>query len=514
MADDTPNEPTPVTPSDDEPLEPIEPTDVARVPELVALARRAQKDWSAIPLSERAARLRDLAPRALRRAEELADLIHRETGKPVVEALLAEVLSIADLGDYWTLQSESLLEPNDIELDPLTFPGKVGRISRVPRGVIALITPWNYPVIIPMRHLLPALLAGNAVVLKPSEASPHAGRVIASLFEGLLPDGLLTIVQGGADVGAALLAADIDAVSFTGGVDAGRKVATACAARLMPCSLELGGNDAAIVLADARLERAARGIVWAAFTNAGQNCAAIERVYVERPIADAFIARVVALTRELRPDHDIGPMLNEAQSRRVSEQLEQAVALGAEVLTGGAPDDGTRVFSPTVVRVESEESELMTKETFGPVLPIVVVESEDDAIDRANNSPYGLTVSVWTRRVGHGRWLSQRLRAGVVTINNPAFTAALPMAPWSGVGLSGSGVTNGPYALDGYTRPLFVLTDRSRAARELWWYPYNETLTKLALAMARARGGAGFFGRILAFFALLMLLPKRLLSDK
>jgi acyl-CoA reductase-like NAD-dependent aldehyde dehydrogenase len=282
----------------------------------------------------------------------------------------------------------------------------------------------------------------------------------------------------------------------------------------LPCSLELGGNDAAIVLADARLDRAARGIVWAAFTNAGQNCAAIERVYVERAIAEPFIARVVALTKELRPDRDVGPMLDDAQARRVAEQLEQAVALGAVVLTGGAPDQGSRVFAPTVVRVESEASELMTKETFGPILPIVVVENEDDAVDRANNSPYGLTASVWTRRVSHGRKLSQRLRVGVVTINNHAFTAALPMAPWSGVGLTGHGVTNGPYALDGYTRPLFVLADRSGAARELWWYPYTDTLTKLALAMARARGGAGFMGRVVAFFALLMLLPKRLLGDK
>ena len=482
----------------------------ASIPELVARARKAQAEWAELPIGERAARLRALSPNALSRAQELARAIHDETGKPEIEALLAEVLSIADLVDYWTQQIESLLEPATVELDPLTFPGKSGRIERVPRGVVALITPWNYPVVIPMRHIIPALLSGNAVVFKPSEVTPEAGNLVASLFQKIIPDNLLSVVQGGADVGQAIIDAGVDTVSFTGGVSSGRKVAVACAERLIPCSLELGGNDAAIVLADARIERTAQGIVWGAFTNAGQNCASIERVYVVRSIADKLIERIVAITKTLRAEHDFGPVTTQAQCDIAAKQLASAVDKGAEVLTGGPPEPDTRFFSPTVVRVSDESIELLRDETFGPILPIVVVEDENQAIERANDSPYGLTASIWTRRVRKGQALARRMRAGVITINNHGFTAALPMAPWSGLGQSGHGVTNGPFALDSYTRPRFILTDRRGAARELWWYPYNDTLQRLALQMARMRGGAGFFGRIAAVFALLVLLPKRL----
>lgn len=478
--------------------------------EVVARARKAQASWAALEVGERAHRMRALAPRALARAEDIARTIHGETGKPEVEALLAEVLSIADLVDHWTHRIESLLEPSEFELDPLTFPSKSGRTERVPRGIIALITPWNYPVIIPMRHLIPALLSGNAVIFKPSKLTPETASLIASLFEGILPTDLLTIVQGGADVGEALIRAGVDAVAFTGSLEAGRKVAVACAQDITPCSLELGGKDAAIVLGDANIERTARGIVWGAFNNAGQNCASIERVYVVRTIADKLIERIVAITKSLRADQDYGPVTTQTQLEIVSRQLAEAIDHGADVLTGGPPTDDSRLFSPTVLRVEDESVELLHKETFGPILPIVVVDDEDQAIERANDTPYGLTVSLWTRRHGKAHTLAGRLRAGVVTINTHGFTAALPMAPWSGVGHSGHGVVNSAFALDGYTRPRFVLTDRRRAVRELWWYPYDDTLRRLALQMARMRGGAGLFGRMAAFFALLLLLPRRL----
>jgi acyl-CoA reductase-like NAD-dependent aldehyde dehydrogenase len=478
--------------------------------EVVARARKAQASWAALEVGERAYRLRALAPKALARSEEIARIIHSETGKPEVEALLAEVLSIADLVDHWTHHIESLLEPSEIELDPFTFPSKSGRTERVPRGLIALITPWNYPVILPLRHLIPALLSGNAVIFKPSEVTPEAASLIASLFDGILPVDLLTIVQGGADVGQALIHSGVDAVAFTGSLATGRHVALACAQHLLPCSLELGGKDAAIVLGDANIERAARGIVWGAFTNAGQNCASIERVYVVRSVADKLIERVVTITKSLRANHDYGPITTQAQLELVSMHLAEAVHHGAEVLTGGPPEDDSRLFSPTVVRVKDEAVELLRTETFGPILPIVVVDDEEQAITRANDTPYGLTVSIWTRRHAKARTMAARLRAGVVTINTHGFTAALPMAPWTGVGHSGHGVVNSAFALDGYTRPRFVLTDRRRGVRELWWYPYDDTLRRLALQMARMRGGAGFFGRIAAFFALLLLLPRRL----
>ena len=354
--------------------------------------------------------------------------------------------------------------------------------------------------------------AGNAVVWKPSEVSARSGALVASLFEGLLPNDVLCLVQGGGDVGAALVDAEVDVVVFTGSVATGRRIAVKCAEKLIPCSLELGGKDAAIVLEDCNLERTARGLVWGAFTNAGQNCASIERVYVHKAIAAQLTERVVALTKELRPGVDTAMLTTERQCAIVRKHLDEALKSGAELLTGGAPEAGSLAFPPTVVKVASDDLALMRDETFGPILPIAIVESEDEAIERTNASRYGLTTSVWTKRIHHAHELAARLRTGVVTINNHGFTAALPAAPWTGVGESGYGVTNSPHALGELVRPRFVLEDRAGAKSELWWYPYTPVLRTIAFAMARLRGGAGFFGRIGALFQLLGALPKRLLG--
>ena len=482
------------------------------VAERVAQARQAQPAWAELAVRDRAEIIARVKGRLLARSEEIAALLRQECGKPIEEAVLAEVLPNADLIDYWTTSIEEMLDEPPVELDALAYPGKSGRVRRDPRGVVALITPWNYPVAIPLRTLVPALLAGNAVVFKPSEVTPRAGALVASLFDGLLPEGVLQLVQGGGDVGAALASADVDLVVFTGSVETGRKIAVACAERLVPTSLELGGKDAAIVLADCNLERTARGVVWGAFTNAGQNCASIERVYVEKAIADRFVERVVALTKELRPGIDTAVLTTERQCAIVRRHLDEAVSGGAEILAGGPPDEGSLEFLPTVVKVAREDTPLLREETFGPILPIVVVDSADQAVERANASRFGLTTSVWTRRYGHAQALARRLRSGVVTINNHGFTAALPAAPWTGAGDSGYGVTNSPHALAELTRVRFILEDRNGAARELWWYPYTPVLRTLAFAMARARGGASFFGRIAAVFQLLAAIPRRLLG--
>lgn len=501
-----------VSPADGSPLAPVTATDAMTLPDVVARARKAQAAWAKVSVLERAAAISKVKRRLLSRAEEIADLLHRECGKPVEEAALAEVLPNADLIDYWVAAIDELLDPTLIELDALSYPGKLGRVHLDPRGVLALITPWNYPVAIPLRTIVPALLAGNAVIFKPSEIAARAGALVASLFAGLVPDGLLELVQGGGDLGAALVAEDVDLVVFTGSVPTGRRIAVACAERLVPCSLELGGKDAAIVLADCNLERTARGLVWGAFTNAGQNCASIERVYVEKAIADKLVPRLVALTKELRPGVDTAVLTTARQCDLVRSHLEQALASGAELLAGGAPEPGSLAFPPTVVKLTTEDTPLLRQETFGPILPIFVVDDEEDALRRVNASRYALTTSIWTRRYNHAHELAGRLRSGVVTINNHGFTAALPAAPWTGAGDTGHGVTNGPHALHGLTRPRFVLEDRSGAKRELWWYPYTPVLRRVVFAMARARGGAGLFGRIAAFFQLLVAVPKRLMG--
>jgi acyl-CoA reductase-like NAD-dependent aldehyde dehydrogenase len=499
------------SPLDGEPLDPVSATPLDAIAEMVAVARAAQADWADTPLAERVEALLPVKQRLLARAEEIAQLLHREVGKPLEEAVLAEVLPNADLVDYWSDNIEELLDGSDVELDPLSYPGKHGRVRRDPRGVVALISPWNFPVALPLRTLIPALLAGNAVVFKPSEVSPRAGALVASLFEGLIPEGVLTLVQGDGSAGARLLESDVDLVVFTGSVATGKRVAVACAERLVPCALELGGKDAAIVLADCNVERAAHGIAWAAFTNAGQNCAAVERVYVEQPVAEAFIAKLVEVTGKLKADRDTAVITTRSQHALVSRQLDEALGAGAELLAGGSPEGDDLRFPPTVVRVDegSADCALLTDETFGPVVPVQVVADESEAIARANDSRYALTTSIWTKRLHHASKLAGQLRSGVVTINNHAFTGALPAAPWTGVGESGHGITNSRHALDSLTRVRFVLEDRSRA-RDLWWYPYTPALRTIAFAMAALRGGAGLLGRIGALFRLLGALPKRM----
>ena len=464
------------------------PTPSSDIGSVVAAARKAQPEWAALEPSARAVAIAPVKDRVLDKAEHISKTLRDELGKPEVESLLAEVLPSGDVVDFWCKSIEELLVPTPVELDAVAYPGKTGSISRAARGVVAVIMPWNFPVALPLRTIIPALLAGNAVVFKPSEVSPRAGAIVAELFEGLVPKGVLGLVQGGAEAGAALCEADVDLVVFTGSVRAGRKVAHACAERLIPCSLELGGKDAAIVLADANLERAAQGIVWGAMSNAGQNCAAIERVYVEKPIADKLTKRIAEITKSLRFKEDVGPLATEAQRGIVASHVDDAKkTTGAKVLAGGERLDEGFGYAPTVIELTTDDTPLMRDETFGPVLPIRVVESVDEAITHANDSKYGLTASIWTKKLEKGRELAARLRAGVVTINNHAFTGALPQAPWSGYGETGYGITNSPLALDALTRPRFVLVDASRQKRELWWYPYTPALRTIATSFAKLR---------------------------
>jgi acyl-CoA reductase-like NAD-dependent aldehyde dehydrogenase len=487
-------------------------TDRGEVAQVVARARAAQPAWAGMSTYDRILRLRRLKDRILERGDGIARCVRDEVGKPEVEALLGEVLPSADVVAYWTDVIEDLLRPTEVPLDAVSFPGKAGSIYRDPRGVIAVIMPWNFPVALPLRTILPALLAGNAVVFKPSEVTPRSGAIIADLLEGIVPPGVFGIVQGAGEVGAALCEADVDLAVFTGSVATGRKVAHACAERLIPCSLELGGKDAAIVLADADLDRAANGIVWGAMMNAGQNCASIERVYVDGKVAEVFTKKVCDAVASLRPGVDVGPLATAAQHAIVSRHVDDAKNHGATLLAGGADANAsTRAYPPTVLKVESDDLVLMRDETFGPVLPIAAVKDVEEAIARANASRYGLTASLWSRDVKGARALAARLRAGVVTINNHGFTGAIPGAPWSGHGETGWGITSSPLALDMMTRPRFVLVDRSRAKRELWWYPYTPALGAIATAMVTVRCSArGWMKRLRALFALVAATLRRM----
>jgi acyl-CoA reductase-like NAD-dependent aldehyde dehydrogenase len=475
---------------------------------MVARARKAQALHAAREVEERARLLLALRDALMSRGEAIVATLASETGKPEAEAWLHEVLPTADLAQYWGAEGPQLLAAHEPHLDPFSYPGKRAVIERVPRGVVALITPWNFPMAIPLRTLFPALLAGNAVLWKPSEHAPRTAALVAEALGEVYGPDLVAVAQGDGDVGAAVVRAGVDAVVFTGSVPTGRAVAHAAADVPIPASVELGGKDAAVVLDDADVERAARGILWGAMANSGQNCAAVERVFATPGVAGPLRARLAELARALEPVRDFGPLTTSAQLATVERHVEDARAAGWQVLAGGQRlDRPGRWYAPTVLAppdgVDPHQAAAMLEETFGPVVPVVEVDGEEAAIEAANRSDFGLTASVWTRDLARGERVARRIEAGVVVVNNHAFTGAIPSLPWTGVKASGYGVTNSMHALHVLTRPRTVVVDARRAGRELWWHPYTPALVRLGRAMTTLRHrGSGALAKLRAVFVL------------
>lgn len=468
----------------------------------VARAREAQGAWAKRSVAERASLMMRVRDRFAERAHEMVELLVKENGKPPVEAWFSEILPNVDLFNWWAKHTERLLRPEKVKLDPTTYPGKAGTVHLVPKGVVAVISAWNYPVALTLRAVVPALMAGNAVVLKPASDATLATQLLVSCFEGVLPEGVLVPFYGPGALGSAIVEARVDHLVFIGSVEVGREVAALAGRNLTSFALELGGKDAAIVLADAEIERAVEGICWGAFTNGGQNCASIERLVVDESIADELLQRLVERTKALRlcsgapGETDVGPLRGEGQLRAVAFQLEDAVARGARVRCGGEPVGPGFGFAPTIVEDVPVDSPLWRDETFGPLLAVRRVSGVDAAIAAANDTGYGLTNSLWTRDMERARPLALRLRCGVVTVNNHALTGAMPFVPWGGTGLTGVGSTNSKYALAEMVRPQLVLTDRP-AGHEFFWYPYDGVNLELSHALLGFLTGKGGLFKVL-----------------
>lgn len=458
------------------------------VQQAVSRARAAQPSWASRSFRDRGRVILRARELMLSERDEIARLISRETGKPAAEALSMEIVPTLDSLHYFAHASEHLLRPQKIDIGQYGLMGRSSRILFRPVGVVGIISPWNFPLATPAEEVVMALMAGNGVVLKPSELTPLIALKIGEIFRRAgLPEGLLEIVTGDGSTGAALIDARVDKIMFTGSVATGKRVAEAAAKYLTPVVLELGGKDPMIVLEDANLENAARGAVWGAFANAGQACASVERCYVHESIAPQFIERVVAETRALKQGLgsedavDIGAMSNERQLQIVADHVNEAERLGAKVLTGGrrATDLEGFFYEPTVLTNVDHDMTIMRDETFGPVLPLMTFKSEDEAIRLANDSMYGLTASVWTRNIARGRRIAERIEAGTVMVNEVVYTHGIAQTPWGGVKQSGYGRTHGRMGLLELVTTQHLHVNRFSFLPDLWWFRYSPNSARL-----------------------------------
>lgn len=461
-----------------EPLEIFEAASADDVRAAVERARKAQVEWASAGFAERARLLRRAVQVLLAREEEFAATIESETGKPAVEILGTEIVPAADAIEFYAKRARRVLADRTVPLHLLK--SKKLRLVYKPLGVIGIITPWNFPFILALNPTVQALAAGNAVLLKPSEATPATGRLVEELFrEAGLPDGLVACVIGDGATGAALVDAGVDKIAFTGSERTGRKIAEACGRALIPCTLELGGKDPMIVCADADLDRAAAGAVFGAFANAGQVCVSTERVYVVDAVADEFIRRVVEHTAKLRQgaggESDVGPMIWAPQLDVVERHVEDARRRGARILAGGRrnPRFEGLYYEPTVLVDVDHDMLVMREESFGPLLPIMRVRDEAQALRLANDSGYGLNASVWSRDKRRGAELARSIESGCAVVNDCMITYAIPESPFGGVKASGIGRVNGDMGLKGYCHVQSIVVDRFGAKAEPMWFPYE-----------------------------------------
>ncbi|MFN2407612.1 MAG: aldehyde dehydrogenase family protein [Pyrinomonadaceae bacterium] len=483
-----------VNPSTREELGRVPLMSATEVAAAVSRARHAQQAWAQLSYRARAEYVLRAREIVLAHVDDIATLISRETGKPPAEATSMEVVPTLDLMYYFARKTEALLNRQKINIGHYELMGRSSYIVYKPLGVVGIISPWNFPWATPLDEVVMALMAGNAVVLKPSELTPLTALKIGDVFrEARLPEGLVQIVTGDGSTGAALVEAGVDKIMFTGSVATGKRVAEAAARHLIPVVLELGGKDPMVVLDDANLVNAARAAVWGGFANAGQACASIERCYVHESIAQEFTKLVVDETRKLRvgppagDEIDVGSMTNERQLHIVEDHIQDAVEQGARVETGGqrVGSDGGWFHEPTVLTNVDHSMKLMCDETFGPVLPIMTFKNDDEALRLANDSVYGLTASVFTSDIARGRRLAEQIDAGTVMINEVVYTHAIAQTPWGGVKQSGYGRTHGRLGLLELVTPQHIHVNRVPWMPDVWWFRYTNEAANLFRDFAR-----------------------------
>ena len=462
----------------------VETVTPSKVQGIVDDVAEVQPFWAALTLDDRARYMRRACDVLLAEVDEIAELLTNEQGKPRVESYTMEILPTIDSLRWIADNGPGILADEKLSM-PLILKSKSAKFTYEPIGVVGVIAPWNYPWSIPFGEVAIALMAGNGVVLKPASLTPLIGERIRQTFEKAgLPEGLIRTVHGGGRIGDALVKSTAGKIFFTGSVEVGRKVGVECAKRLKGSVLELGGKDPQIVCPDADLANAVSGAVWGGFANAGQTCSGIERVYVHRDVADPFLEGIVRETERLTVGDpsdwttEIGPMVSEDQAKIVNELVEDAVESGATKLTGGSIDvPGMKgsFIAPVVLTGVTHEMRIMQEEIFGPVLPIITVDSEEQAIEMANDSRFGLGASVWTKDRAKGERMAHQIESGMVWVNDHSFSHGACQCAWGGVKESGLGRSHSKF---GFYECVNIkqLAWEPGWARDIWWQPYDRKL--------------------------------------
>ncbi len=445
----------------------------------VSRARAAFPGWRDAGLKRRLEVLGRIRRVIQAEGEEYARRISADTGKPLVDSLMGELLSVPMFLDYYEKVAPRVLRRRKVKT-PLVFAGKKSYVEYFPMGVVGIISPWNYPFSLSVLPMISALIGGNAVVLKPSEVTPITGEVIREVFSKIeVPQGVVEVVQGDGSTGAALVESDVDKVFFTGSLATGRRVMEAAAKKPIPVELELGGKDAMIVCADANLRRAARGAVWGGLQNCGQLCVSVERIFVVESVHDRFVELLKQEIEKVRvgapeEDPEMGPLTFDRQLEIVDAHVRQAVEAGAKVVFGGERREGPgQFYRPTLLVGVTPEMLVYREETFGPVLPVIRVADEDEAVRLANDHVYGLTGSVWTSDVNRGIELASRLECGQVNVNDVVVSVANPVLPFGGVKASGFGRYHGQEGLIAFMHQKAIMAGKDRADDEPFWFPYK-----------------------------------------
>jgi acyl-CoA reductase-like NAD-dependent aldehyde dehydrogenase len=468
--------------------------------EMAAAAREVQPQWEAIGFDGRARIMRRAQKWFFDNADRVLDQVVAETGKTYEDAQLTDFgYTVSALG-FWAKQAGKYLADERVPSwnNPVAA-GKKLVIRYAPMGLVGVIGPWNFPIVNSFGDCIPALMAGNTVILKPSEVTPLSALLMVEMMrECGLPEGVFQVATGDGGTGAALIS-QVDCVMFTGSSRTGQAVMKAAADALVPCYLELGGKDPMIVCADANVERAANAAAYWSMNNAGQVCTSVERCYVEAPIYDEFLARVTETVRGLRQGEptgvgtvDVGAVIFPPQMDIVEEHVRDAVAKGAKVVTGGhGHSEHGRYYEPTVLVDVDHSMKCMTEETFGPTLPIMKIDNAEEGVRLANDSDYGLQASVWTGDVKRGESLARRVQAGVVCVNDAQvnYTALnLPMGGWKS---SGIGTRHGSAGIRKYTKVQSLLVTRRALKREPFMFPYKKRQTMLLRSFLKLFYGRG-----------------------